>query len=368
MLTKEPVLPSIYFTVTNDLTYDQRMIRICNSLALAGYDITFVGRTKRSSIPLSGEYFKQKRLFCFFEKGKLFYTEYNVRLFIFLLFRKMDGICAIDLDTIIPCLLISKIKKVIRIYDAHELFCEMKEVVSRPVVYKVWKWIERKTLPHFKNAYTVNEQLASIFTRNYGYPYAVIRSISVYQHFTEITREKIVLYQGAVNEGRCFEWLIPAMQKVDATLVICGDGNFMEQAKALVKQYCLNEKILFKGMLLPEELKVYTRTSLIGITLFEKNGQSNYYSLANRFFDYIHAGLPQLCVDFPVYREINNQYNVAELIDEINIDAIAIKINSLLLNEIRWNELHQNALTAATMLNWQEEEKKLLDFYKKIFG
>src|SRR5689334_10089007 len=97
----------IYFTVTNDLTYDQRMHRICHSLAIAGYDVTLVGRRLKNSLPLEQKSFRQKRLRCFFNKGSWFYREYNIRLFLYLLFCKMDGICAIDLDTILPCLYIS---------------------------------------------------------------------------------------------------------------------------------------------------------------------------------------------------------------------------------------------------------------------
>jgi hypothetical protein len=57
----------------------------------------------------------------------------------YLLFKKADAVCAIDLDTILPFYFISKLKRIPRVYDAHELFCEMKEVVTRPLVYKVWK-------------------------------------------------------------------------------------------------------------------------------------------------------------------------------------------------------------------------------------
>ena len=117
----------IYFIVTNDLSYDQRMIRICTSLANSGYTIKLVGRKLNNSIPLIKQPFGQKRISCLFNKGKLFYIEYNIRVFIYLLFKKMDCICAIDLDTILPSYFISKIKKISRVYDAHELFCEMKE-------------------------------------------------------------------------------------------------------------------------------------------------------------------------------------------------------------------------------------------------
>ncbi|HSN61870.1 MAG TPA: glycosyltransferase, partial [Ferruginibacter sp.] len=285
-------MPSIFFTVTTDLSYDQRMIRICTTLANAGYDVTLVGRKLQSSIALKEQPYKQKRLPCIFEKGKLFYAEYNLRLFFFLLFKKMDGICAIDLDTILPCYWISRIKKIKRIYDAHELFCEMKEIVTRPRIYKIWKWIEQITVPHFKHGYTVNQPIADEFFRMYNRHFEVIRSIAIYEEDRQIAeKEKFILYQGAVNEGRSFETLIPAMQWVNAPLVICGEGNFMDQAKKLVKDLHLQDKIIFKGMLAPAELRLITNKAYIGITLFEKEALSNYYSLANRFFDYIHSGV-----------------------------------------------------------------------------
>jgi glycosyltransferase involved in cell wall biosynthesis len=345
------------------------MIRICTSLANAGYDVVLAGRTKRTSIPLVHHPFKQKRLHCFFESGKLFYAEYNIRLFFLLLFSKTDGICAIDLDTILPVYFVSKIKKIKRIYDAHELFCEMKEIVSRPAIYKMWKWIERRTVPYFKNGYTVNTALAHEFLRMYGNEYEVIRSISLYvPAAAEQKREKVILYQGAVNEGRSFETLIPAMQSVNAPLHICGDGNFMARAKQLSVEYGVTDKIEFLGMIPPALLKTYTGRAYIGLTLFEKNGLNNYYSLANRFFDYIHAATPQLCSDYPVYREMNNIHRVAVMIGDLSPANIAKELNALLADGEKWEQLHDNCIKAAAILNWQEEEKKLLAFYKHIFG
>lgn len=188
------------------------MIRISTSLANAGYKVTLVGRTMKNSVPLHVTNYHQQRLNCWFEKGKLFYAEYNLRLFFFLLFKKMDCICAIDLDTILPCLFISKIKKTKRVYDAHELFCEMKEIVTRPGIYTMWKAIEKFTVPTFKYGYTVNQPIANEFEKMYGAKYEVIRNIALLRELAmPIAKEKFILYQGAVNEGRSFETLIPAM-------------------------------------------------------------------------------------------------------------------------------------------------------------
>ena len=161
----------IVFTVTTDLSYDQRMIRICTSLANAGHSITLVGRKIKTSIPLLSQPFSQKRIHCLFQKGKLFYAEYNFRLFFYGLFKKMDLIVAIDLDTILPCYFISRIKKIPRVYDAHELFCEMKEIVTRPAIYKTWKKIERYAVPKFTQGYTVNQPIALAFHEMYGVQY-----------------------------------------------------------------------------------------------------------------------------------------------------------------------------------------------------
>ncbi len=362
-------MPFIYFTVTNDLSYDQRMIRICQSLSDAGYTVHLIGRKKKTSIPLDSKSFNQTRIFCFFEKGKLFYIEYNLKLFFFLLFRRMDGICAIDLDTILPCLLVSKLKKIHRIYDAHELFCEMKEVVSRPSIHRIWKWIEKKTIPSFQFAYTVNQPIADEFRKMYAIDFEVIRSIASYKpRLNHTNREKFILYQGAVNEGRCFESLIPAMQWIECKLIICGDGNFMSQTREIVNKYNLNNKVIFKGMMKPEDLRLITENAYIGTTFCEKDSLSTYYSLANRFFDYMQSHLPQVCVKFPAYEELNNLYDIAVLIDDLSPKGIALSINELLNDEEKWQRLHENSKIASIELSWQNEEKKLIQFYKKIFG
>jgi glycosyltransferase involved in cell wall biosynthesis len=359
----------IVFTVTNDLNYDQRMIRICTSLVKNGFDVLLVGRKNSNSLPLSTRPFQQYRLNGWFSKGPLFYIEYTIRLFFYLLNSKFDIICAIDLDTILPCLWVSSIKKKQRVYDAHELFCEMKEISSRPIIYKCWKWIEKYSVPKFKFGYTVNQPIADEFRKMYAVNYEIVRNMPPFDDSPLPQKaEKFLLYQGAVNEGRSFETLIPAMQWIDVPLVICGTGNFFEQAKKLALAYDVEEKVVFKGALLPEDLKNVTKQAWAGITLFDREGKSNYYSLANRFSDYIQAGIPQLCVDFPVYRELNNLHEVAVLIEDLSPAALAEALNRLINDEVLYRRLEKNCLEARKDFCWQEEEKKLIRFYQTHFA
>ncbi len=362
----------LIFTVTNDLSYDQRMIRICSSLALAGYHVTIAGRKLPDSIPLAIMPYYQYRIRCFFNKGFLFYAEFNFRLFFYLLYKKANLICAIDLDTVIPCYLVSRIKNVPRVYDAHELFCEMKEIVSRPRIYKFWKTIERFSVPRFRHGYTVNRLIAGELNKIYGVNYETIRNVP-YKietgslQFNPDQNEKFILYQGAVNEGRSFETLIPAFNSINANLVVCGNGNFMQQAIQLVKENNLENKIQFTGWVSPDVLKSYTRKAYIGVNIIENKGLNNILSLSNRFFDYIQSALPQVCVDYPAYMEINNEYECAWLIRDTSTASIEKALKTLLDDQRLYNSLRDNAVKAASIYNWNNEEKKLLIFYQNIF-
>lgn len=359
----------IFFTVTNDLSYDQRMNRICTTLAENGYDVTLVGYVKKNSVPLRNEKYKQKRINCFFRKGKLFYAEYNTRLFFYLMFQKMDAICAIDLDTILPCLRVSKLKKIPRIYDAHELFTELKEVVIRPHIQKMWTGVEKHAVPKYQLGYTVSESIAAEFKKRYGVNYSTIRNVSRLKPVNKnISQEKFILYQGAVNEARAFEYLIPAMKMVNCRLVICGDGNFMPQLKELIKDHDVEEKVELMGMLSPEHLWEFSQKAYIGIAVAENEGLNQYMALPNKFFDYMHAGLPQVTMNFPEYKKINDQFEVALLIDNPAPKTIADELNKLLQDTVLHDRLRANCLRAREILNWQQEEKKLLSFYQTIFS
>jgi glycosyltransferase involved in cell wall biosynthesis len=363
-------LRRIVFTVTNDLSYDQRMHRIAGTLAEAGYDVLLVGRKRKGSIPLAEKNFRQKRLSCWFDKGLLFYAEYNFRLFFFLLFKKADLICAIDLDTILPVYFSSVLKNQKRVYDAHELFTEQIEVVSRPGIHRFWLSIERFTLPRFPRGYTVNEWIGMEFKKRYDVDYAVIRNLPVKTELSyerQSQDEKYFLYQGAVNEGRCFEKLIPAMQQVNARLFICGEGNFLKQAKSLVTQYALSEKIVFLGNMQPSALRSFTQKAYAGITLFESSGMNQYHSLSNRFFDYIMAGIPQLCVNYPEYAAFTTQYNIGVMIDDVSITTIAGALNSMLSDEALYEQMKTACLQASEVWNWEKEAISLINFYQQLY-
>ncbi|CAN5628324.1 glycosyltransferase [soil metagenome] len=344
------------------------MQRICSTLAANGFEVTLVGRKMNTSITLTEQTFKQKRLHCFFQNGFAFYAEYNLRLFFYLLFKQADLFYAVDLDTILPNYFASAIKGKKRIYDAHELFTEQKEIVTRPAVHKFWMAIERFAVPKFRHGYTVNIFIKDELKRRYNVEYGIIRNLPVNFLLAKQEEKKVkyIVYQGAVNEGRSFETLIPAMCRVNTPLNIYGKGNFFEQTKELINKNKLEHKIELAGYVKPTQLKQLTQQAYIGLTLFEKTGLNQYYSLSNRFFDYIMAGIPQVCVNYPEYKAINDQYNVALMIDDTDEQTIADALNRLLHDKTLYEQLKKNCVIAREQLNWQEEEKKLIAVFRSI--
>jgi glycosyltransferase involved in cell wall biosynthesis len=378
----ESVKKKIVCTVTNDLNYDQRMIRICTSLANAGYDVELVGRLRKHSLPVTERNYKQTRLRCFFNKGKFFYLEYNIRLFFFLVFRNADVFSAVDLDTLLANTLASRIRSKKLIFDAHEYFTETPEVTNRQFTKTIWSWVAQLCIRHTDLAYTVNQSLADIFTDLYKTKFEVIRSVPIKSAFEpsgDIKTDSVILsapiaiggerpvilYQGALNEGRGIEQCILAMKQLDAVFWIVGEGDLSDRLRNMVVENDLSDKVKFFGFILPGELKQITLQATIGYNTFENKGLSYYYSLNNKFFDYIHAALPQVCAPYAEFGKINAEYNIA-VTAECTVEEIIVAVNTLLNDANLYARIKANCIKAAEVFNWQHEELELIRIYKQI--
>lgn len=365
----------IILTVTNDLTYDQRMIRICTSLTNAGFTVVLVGRQLPSSKPFQQQPFTQKRLKCWFNQGKFFYIEYNIRLFFFLLFTKFDIVCSIDLDTILAGFWVARLKNKTCVYDAHEYFTEVPEVVERPKIQAIWQWVANHTIPRLTYCYTVCESLALVFKKEYGTNFNVIRNVPFKTATPEATAtiknndKNIILYQGVLNDGRGLEEAIEAMRQVEnAELWLAGEGDLSKELRQLAVDLKVENKVKFLGYITPIELKKVTQQATIGLNLLQNKGLNYYYSLANKAFDYIQNGKPSINMKFPEYERLNAEFETFVLIENLDINLLAHSINTLLTDKELYLKIQGNCLVAREVLNWEKEEIKLIEFYRKILS
>ncbi|HEY3385404.1 MAG TPA: glycosyltransferase family 4 protein, partial [Saprospiraceae bacterium] len=261
----------IVFAVTNDLTYDRRMFRICSALAEAGMDVLLIGRKRKDSLLFKPTQFRTKRFVCVFNKGPLFYAEYNIRLFFVLWSTAFDAACACDLDTAPAVRMACKLKNKKSVYDAHEYFSEVPELSHRQIIKKIWEWIGKITIPAFNACYTVGEELAKLMGNRYNVRFDVIRNIAP-SSSTSVTKEnfpqKVLLYQGALNVGRGLEATIEAMQQLpDWQFWLAGEGDITTQLKELVAKLKLEERVQFLGWVKPDNLPVLMQKAKLSINL-----------------------------------------------------------------------------------------------------
>jgi glycosyltransferase involved in cell wall biosynthesis len=364
----------LVFAVTNDLVYDRRMYRICTALAAGGMEVTLIGRRRRNSPAFHPANFKSRRFSCFFNTGPLFYAEYNIRLFFILLFLPFDVACACDLDTAPAVHLASRLRRKRKVYDAHEYFSEVPELTHRPVVKKIWEWIAKKTIPHFDACYTVGEELAKLMGGKYNIFFQVIRNIEPIGEETiqgkhENQRDDILLYQGALNVGRGLEAIIEAMPYLPKwTFWIAGEGDITQKLKESSQKLNLGSRIKFLGWVNPEDLPALLQQAKLNINLREKGSLNDFYSLPNKFFDAIHAGLPSVNMNYPEYANICRKYPCAVLLDEVSVHHIVSAINEVDAHPEKWYAMQDACQLAAKEYTWENESRKLVDIYQKLIS
>ncbi|MDX9747728.1 MAG: glycosyltransferase family 4 protein [Paludibacter sp.] len=352
----------ILIAVTSDLTTDQRVLKVAGTFHAEGWQVMLVGRLLPDSKAFESDY-RHRRMNLIFTSGFLFYLEFNLRLFIKALFCPHEFIYANDTDTLTACYLASAIRRKKLIFDAHELFPEVPELQQRHFVKKVWQTIENLIIPRLNRTLTVCESIAGYYNQKYGIDMQVVRNVPYLREYTDSISlpvengKKIILYQGALNTGRGLEWVIEAMPQIDnAILYIIGDGDLREQLKQQVSKLKLNDRVVFHGKVDASELYRYTPSADLGLCLLENKGLSYYFSLPNRIFDYLHAGVPVLSSPFPEIKKIVETYKTGILSDEHSPDKLASLINKILKEG--YPTAHFKQLTAEFC--WEKEQRKLL--------
>jgi glycosyltransferase involved in cell wall biosynthesis len=264
-----------------------------------------------------------------------------------------------DTDTLPANFLASKIRRKKLVFDAHELFPEVPELAHRPKVKRIWKKIEDWIFPHLKYCYTVCQLIADYYNQKYNINMKVVRNVPycsepANEKLLDYPEKKIILYQGAVNLGRGLEWVIDAMPLVEnAVLVIIGDGDMMNELKERVKNLQLEEKVFFLGRISGSELHKYTPSADLGLCLLENRGLNYYYSLPNRIFDYLHAGVPVLATDFPEIAHIVKNNHTGILVNRYEPEYLASVLNEFFANGFDTGHFAE----IAKKFCWEEEER-----------
>jgi glycosyltransferase involved in cell wall biosynthesis len=202
-------------------------------------------------------------------------------------------------------------------------------------------------------------------------PFSVVRNIPNYPKIEHLkTRielqlpldKKIVILQGAgINVDRGSEELVEAFQYLDNSylLLIIGSGDVINTLKEKVIALKLQTKVLFIDKMPASELRHYTANSDLGVTIDKDTNLNYHFSLPNKVFDYMHAGIPILASRLPEIENIINTFHIGTFIENHQLQHIAAQISNFLTSS-DYEVCKKNISLAAKKNNWETEKQQLI--------
>lgn len=105
---------------------------------------------------------------------------------------------------------------------------------------------------------------------------------------------------------------------------------------------------------------------LAGVALFPPTDHYMKKELT-KFFEYMNAGLPIICSNFPVWERFIDQYKCGIAVDPYDSSAVEKAIRYLRDHPEEARQMGENGKQAVQQeLNWLSEEKKLIQWYQQL--
>jgi glycosyltransferase involved in cell wall biosynthesis len=377
----------IIVTVISDLVTDYRVHKICQTLHKNGYRVILTGSCNKRSLAIKSRDYQTNRLKTWFGSSFLFYTEFNIRLF-FKLYKEKAGIyLGNDLDVMPATMLMAKLKKKPLVYDSHEYFLGMAGLDKKPVRRFIWKLIEKRVFSNLEYMYTVSDSIMNLYRRNYHKKLYVVRNLPMKNPISpnlssleenwissidrEIpTKKNLLIFQsGGMNESRGAEELVLSMLFLDASkfhLLIIGGGDIFQKIEKMIIQNGLSDKITIIPKIPFEVLSHFTQKAQLGLSIEKPSVLNHKYSLSNKLFEYLHAGVPVLASRLPEQERIINHYDVGGFIEDHQPENIAGKIKEIFEDPETLERWKKNTCIVREELNWENESKIVLDIFKQV--
>lgn len=265
------------------------------------------------------------------------------------------------------------------VYDSHELYTEQWD--SFPgILKKILQCAEWFLIKRAAGVITVNNSIAGELSKRYQVKVPLtLRNLmkketseaAAASEYVSRSEEIKILYHGGFSKGRGLEELIKSVVywEPNIKLYMRGFGPIEEDLRKQVAGFGLSNRIIF---LEPVPMVMLIKESAfadIGIMPYKPTCLNNYYSLPNKLFEYMMAGLAVAASDLPEIRALNEEVRFGLLFDPASPESIAGAVNSLARDKSLLNKCRENArIWSITAGNWETESKKLVSFYKDIFS
>ncbi|MDD1960963.1 glycosyltransferase family 4 protein [Pseudomonas sp. 39004] len=280
-----------------------------------------------------------------------------------------------DVNTLPTAWLAAKLSRARLVYDAHEISTSREGYKS---LRKVVGFVEKQLMPSANGTITTTDARAKYFARAYGVERPLVLqnrprliesppSNRIREELGLVEPWPIVLYQGGLQQGRGLEKLVRTAQHVpDCYFVLIGGGRLTQPLTQLAQELNLQHKVHFIPTVALAELPSYTASADVGVQPIENTCLNHYTTDSNKLFEYVIAGLPVIATDFPEIRRIVRSNDIGLLVPANNEQALSRTIIQLLEDPALRARFASNARKTAQNLNWESQEKCLVDLYERV--
>ena len=363
----------------NKISFERRIYNQAYSAGSNGYKVWIVAAGSASEKvreKRSGLYLRRLRR-KFDAGGPWMFVAFNIKLFFCVLLKPIQIIHCHDLWVLPACAFAALLKNCALVYDAHEYYAGLEIFTNRPLRKRIWLLAEWLAMPIVDTLITVSEPLGDLFSNHYPHlkKVKIIRNLPQYElpqkdkqaiQFEKNDKIKIV-FHGHFKPGRGLKQLINVVGKIEnVQLLLIGGGELTNNLHQLVEKNNLQKRVFFNDYVATEMLISTLAQADIGVVLFEQTSINYSFALPNKFFEYIMAGVPVLSSNIETLQSYIEKYHIGMSVNPADENALQLKLAEMCSDKIGLQAWRKNALSAAKELNWEAEEKKLMDIYAEV--
>jgi glycosyltransferase involved in cell wall biosynthesis len=259
------------------------------------------------------------------------------------------------------------------VYDTHEFETEVTS--ARGPVRWLYKTLEWTFIRWADEVVVVSDSIADWYAQNYGIARpVVVRNVPEVpaaglpsadpalwrKRFKIPANHLIFIYQGGLFPGRRIEQLIRvfAQAKPDRHVVFMGYGELEGVVQAAAARHA---NIHFAPAVAPADVLRHTAGADVGLVGVANICLSYYYSLPNKLFEFLLAGLPAIMPAFPEMVRTAEATGCGWTVGEDDADWLEA-VNSLDWSAVNLAQIR--AREAAAGFSWAREEQKLKPLYQ----
>ena len=278
----------------------------------------------------------------------------------------------------------SRFGRVPFIYDAHDFYSQLEDDATISSYWRRWVMpfellVERLCVRRAAAVVTVNDGIAQLMRERFGCEPIIIRNahdsrldVDVDQTIREVIGlredEFLIVSVGNWKPGMAIEEAIKAIGSLPARYHLAFLGGGFPCYGALAGAHGAPGRVHVLSPVAPNQVVPFIRTANAAIVLYYETSVDYLYSLPNRFFQPIAAGVPLLYPPLPEIRRLAERYGVGVMINPKDPVEIADGARKLAEDAPLLNSPKAGLVKAKEELTWQHEEVELANIVTKLIG